>query len=401
MRILYVHSTVQPPPTDLQTDRFYLLSGGLEGDVLQPVWFQTPQEVEAMFGPGSYPVYTVGNFRYHWFLGNPIRGTRQKLSTFVFYVTKGLQLYRERRFDCVIAYSHLTTGLLAGAVKLLTGAKLIIEIVTSPNLVYITHRSRPTAGERIMKLYSDICLHLSMLMANRAHFLYPDQLAPYPLLRRKRNSVFHEFVPVSIIDRCGGSAEREQYVLLAGAPWYLKGADVLIEAFLALAAEFPNVKLKILGHYLDRTELDALSGGSPQIEVLQARPHVEALEIIKGATVVVLPSRCEGLGRVLIEAMAAALPLIGSRVGGIPVLVHDGENGFLVPPGDHVLLTARLRQLLGDARLRRRMGDAGYARAHGELNEASYVHQFTQMVEDAVANRDARPAPASMRPKAS
>jgi glycosyltransferase involved in cell wall biosynthesis len=387
MRILYVHSTVQPPPTNLQTDRFNLLSGELEGDVLQPIWFQIPEEVEAMFGPGSYPVYTAGKFRYHWFLSSARRGVRQRLATFRFYLRKGMQLHRERRFDCIVAYSHMTTGVLAGILKLLTGAKLIIEIVTSPDLVYITERAKPGPRERVMKVYSDFCLHVSMFLADRAHFLYPNQLRSFRLLRNRPNSVFHEFVPVSLVDRQEPRDGGEQYILLAGAPWYLKGADVLIKAFLMLAPDFLQVKLKILGHYLDRTELDALSGGSPQVEILQAIPHLEALEIIKKATVMVMPSRCEGLSRALIEAMAAAIPLVGSDVGGIPVLVRDGENGFLVPVGDYKALSDRLRKLLGNAALRERMGESGYARAHGELNEQTYVAAFTRMIQDTVAPR--------------
>src|SRR4051812_33321953 len=131
MRILYVHSTLVPPPTDLSRDRFYLLSEELEGDILQPIWFQTPAEVKAVFGPGSYPIYTVGRFRYHWFLSSNIPGARQRLDIFWFYFRKGTQLHRERRFDCIVAYSHMTTGLLAGLVKLYTGARLVIELVTS------------------------------------------------------------------------------------------------------------------------------------------------------------------------------------------------------------------------------------------------------------------------------
>jgi len=383
MRILYIHSTLVPPPTDLQTDRFYLLSSALEGDVLQPIWFKTPGEVEAIFGPGSYPVHTVGKFRYHWFLGSNLRGIRQRLATFRFYLGKGLELHRERKIDCIVAYSHMTTGLLAGVLKLLTGARLIIEIVTSPNEVYLAERAHPRLRERAMKLYSDFCLHLSMLAADRAHFLYPKQLDTYRLLRNMPNSVFHEFVPVSIIDKDENRELRERYVLLIGAPWYLKGADVLVKAFLPLVPEFPDVKLKILGYFPDRAELDALIGGSPQVEILKARPFLEALEIIKGATVMALPSRCEGLSRALIEGMAAGLPLLASRVGGIPVLVRDGENGFLVLPGDVETLRIRLRQLLEDGQLRRRMGESGYARAHGELSEERYVCEFARMVEAA------------------
>jgi glycosyltransferase involved in cell wall biosynthesis len=397
MRILYVHSTLVPPPTDLRMDRFSLLSSLLEGDVLQPIWFQTPGEVEAIFGPGSWPVYTVGKFRYHWYLSPLSRGVRQRLETFRFYIRKCLELHRERRIDCIVAYSHMTTGLLGGLLKLLTGARLVIEIATSPDLVYITERARPRLRERILKLYSDICLHLSMFMADRAHLLYPAQLYSYPLLRRKPGSVFHEFVPVSVIDRDEDREPGDLYVLLVGAPWFLKGVDVLVKAFLALAPEFPEVRLKVLGYYPDRAELDALTEGSPQIEILKARPNVEALEIIKRAAILVQPSRCEGLGRTLLEAMSAAVPVIGSDIGGIPMLVHDGENGFLVPVGDHRALGVRLRQLLEDKELRRRMGESGYARAHGELNEDTYVAEFARMVECAVGQKSADVSAAEQR----
>lgn len=384
MRILYIHATVVPPPTDLLTDRFFLLSEHLEGDVLQPVWFQTAEELEAVFGPGSYPVHSVGRFRYHWFLSNGVQTRRRRLEIFWFYLRKGLQLSRERRYDCIVAYSHLTTGLLAGVLKLLTGTRLIIEIATSPEFVGITDVPKPGWREWSKKAYSDLCLHLSMLLANRAHFLYPEQVSAYPLLRRVPNTVFHEFVPVSSIDRPGAGEASEPYVLFVGAPWYLKGVDVLTKAFLKVAPDYPNISLKLLGYFPDIQSLQALIGGSSRIEVLKARPNPETLEVIRRAAVLVLPSRCEGMGRVLIEAMAAGIPLIGSRVGGIPSVLEDGVNGFLVPAGDVEALSAKLRQLLGDAGLRRQMGDRGYERAHCELNEQVYVERFTGMVEATV-----------------
>ena len=89
MKILYVHATVVPPPTDLQTDRFYLLSEKLEGD-------------EAVFGPGSYPVYTAaGRFRYHWYLAYRHRGLRQKFATWWFYLSKGRELFKQRQYACM------------------------------------------------------------------------------------------------------------------------------------------------------------------------------------------------------------------------------------------------------------------------------------------------------------
>jgi glycosyltransferase involved in cell wall biosynthesis len=77
----------------------------------------------------------------------------------------------------------------------------------------------------------------------------------------------------------------------------------------------------------------------------------------------VLPAKKpEGLGNVLIEAMAMGKPVVGSAIGGIPEIILDGQNGFLAPPGNAGALAAALRRLLRDPELRRRMGEAGRRR---------------------------------------
>ena len=388
MRVLYIHSTQVPPSPDQRADRFYLLSETLEGDVLQPIWFRSPEEVEAALGPGSFPVYTSGRFRYHWFLAfDPDGRARSRLAQFWFYIRKGVTLHRERAFDCVIAYSHMTTGLMAACVKLFTGARLIIELVTAPQLIYITERPKPSPRDRVMKLYSDICLHLSLWAADRVHLLYAAQLSAYRLLRKRKASVFHEFVPVSSIGAHGEDGDEERYVLMVGSPWYLKGADRLIEAFHRLAADFPGVKLKVAGWYLNqhREELEALARGSAQIELVRAVPNPIMLQIIRRSLVLAQPSRCEGLPRTVTEALAAGVPVVGSDVGGICDLIHHGKNGFVAPGGDVTELEQRLRQLLADPELRRRMGANGYEFAHTQLTEQAYVQKFTAMVAAAVA----------------
>src|SRR4051812_14855167 len=124
MRILYIQASFVPPPISPNADRFQWLSETLEGDVLQPVWFSKPEEVEAEFGPGSYPVYTRGRFRYHWFLCQNYQGIWQRLAIFRFYLLKARELHRERPVRLIVAYSHKTTGLIAGVIKMFTGAKL-------------------------------------------------------------------------------------------------------------------------------------------------------------------------------------------------------------------------------------------------------------------------------------
>lgn len=387
MRILYIQPSLVPPPTDPRLDRFRLLSERLEGEVLQPVWYGKPSEVEAVFGPGSYPAYTSGSFRYHFLLAMAYAGRRSKYATLWFYIRKALELHKEKPFDCIVVYSHQTTGLIGVLLKLLTGAKLIVEIVTSPEHVCITERPVPTTGDRLRKLYSDITLHISTLASDRLHLLYPQQLHRYPLLRNRPATVFHEFVPVAAIGRSTGTPPEHPYLLLVGAPWYLKGADLLIAAFLRLAPDFPALHLKIQGHFPDRDQLEQLTQGSERIEVLRAVPLTETLERIRNAMVLVLPSRCEGMGRVLLEAMSAGVPVVGSNIGGIPFVVTDDRNGLIVPPNDVDALEQGLRRLVADPALRGRLGDGGFDMAKERFNEARYADQFASMVEDAVGPR--------------
>ncbi|NGZ02904.1 MAG: glycosyl transferase, partial [Nitrospira sp. WS238] len=77
--------------------------------------------------------------------------------------------------------------------------------------------------------------------------------------------------------------------------------------------------------------------------------HREDIEVcLAGFDCFVLPSLNEGMGRALIEAMAAGLPVVASRVGGIPALIKDGQNGLLVPPGNSSALAGALRRILYD-----------------------------------------------------
>ena len=384
MRVLYIHGTVVPPATDPNRDPFFLLSERLEGDVLHPIWFREPKEVEDALGPASYPVYQTGRFRYHWFFAGNFASLslRRKIAAMWFYISKGLRIYREQHFDCIITYSHLATGLCGVVLKMLTRAKFIVEITTSPDLVYVAELRSPALRERIMQLYSYLCLHICLWSCDRAQLRSPGLLAPYRMLRKVPVSVLAGFVPVSQIPRHTEDGERS--ILMVGAPWYLKGADLLIEAFQRLSPDFPGVKLKLLGYYPDGDRLAALAAGSRQIEILKARPHPEVLELISKATVFALPSRCEGTPRVVIEAMTAGVPVVGSDVGGIPYLLQDGRNGFVVPVGDVSALETRLRQLLSDSELRMKMGACGRELALTKFSEKAYVEQFTQSVTDVV-----------------
>ena len=82
-------------------------------------------------------------------------------------------------------------------------------------------------------------------------------------------------------------------------------------------------------------------------------------DLLKSFDIFVQPSLSEGLGSAIMEAMACSLPVIGSRVGGIPELIRDGENGLLVPPADAEKLSKAIQQLLDNPEVCRDMGLKG------------------------------------------
>lgn len=381
MRVLSIQATWVPPPEDTRADRFCLLSEHLEGDVLQPVWFERPEQVEELFGPGSYTEYRRGRFRYHWFTAFRYSGWQRKFRAPWFYISKGLEIHRKTPYDCIVVYSHMAPALAAVLLKKLTGARLIVEIMTAPELSYLYEHTRRTVGDRLMRLFSDFCLKVTVRASDRVHLLYGSQLSGYPRLSDVPASVFTDFVPVSLIPAY--QQEHEPVILMVGAPWYLKGADILIQAFKKIAGEFPDVILRIQGHNPNSPELEAMAK-HPRIEVVRAVPNPETLRRIARALLLAHPSRCDGVPRVLVEALGAGIPVVASDAGGNPATIRHGENGYLVPAENADELARRLRELLSDPELRRRMGAKGYEMAHTQFSERVYVEQFTRMVEATV-----------------
>lgn len=108
------------------------------------------------------------------------------------------------------------------------------------------------------------------------------------------------------------------------------------------------------------------------------------------AALVVLPSLREGLGNVLLEAMAHARPVIGSDVGGIPSVVEHGRNGLLVPPGDASALRSAMELLLGDAGLRARLGAAGRELVTARAGWDTITERTLAVYHDAVERKPAR-----------
>lgn len=152
------------------------------------------------------------------------------------------------------------------------------------------------------------------------------------------------------------------YVLGIGRMVTQKGFDLLIESFRALSADWPELHLILAGDGPARSGLEAQVerlGLATRVDFYGSVGHERAVELLKNAEVFVLSSRHEPQGIVVLEAMAAGTPVVAARVGGVPEIVRDGENGLLFTGGDDEALAAAIRRALTDEALRGRLVAAG------------------------------------------
>ncbi len=151
--------------------------------------------------------------------------------------------------------------------------------------------------------------------------------------------------------------QEGDYLMFAGGLGPYKGVDVLVDAWLGLESKVPLVLAGV-------RRPDTPSEFPPGVIVAENVPHEEVLRAWSHCLMGVVPSRWpEPFGTVALEAMAAGVPVVASRVGGLADLVVDEVTGVLVEPGDVRALREALRVLLSDPALRRRLGDAGRDRA--------------------------------------
>jgi glycosyltransferase involved in cell wall biosynthesis len=164
-----------------------------------------------------------------------------------------------------------------------------------------------------------------------------------------------------------------------------KALDVLVSAASLLAAELPGLRVLIAGGGPDEGRLRALVrelGLEETVLLLGLRRDVA--DVLAAVDVVALTSDREGTPLALMEAMAAAKPIVATNVGGIPDLVEDGVHGLLVPPRDPSALADALGRLLGDALLRDALGRNGQERQRQEFDVGVAVKRVEAIYEELI-----------------
>jgi glycosyltransferase involved in cell wall biosynthesis len=181
-------------------------------------------------------------------------------------------------------------------------------------------------------------------------------------------------------DRSGRDG-RPVEVLFVG--WMLPAKGV--RELLAAARELPGARFTLVGPEEPafvasiREELASLGA---RVRHLGALPREDVLALYREADVFTLPTWREGFPNVVLEAMAASLPVVATPVGAIPDAVRDGEEGLLVPPRDAAALTAALRRLCADPALRRSMGERARLRAESLFSREEVLSRLAAVYRE-------------------
>jgi starch synthase len=225
-----------------------------------------------------------------------------------------------------------------------------------------------------------------------------DILSAYPEISPERVRVIRngidtdEYRPdpdTDVLERYGVDLTRP-YVIFVGRITRQKGVPVLLRAASGL---IPEAQLVLLAGAADTPEqlaevtelVDGLRATrSGVFWIPEMLPKPEVIQLLTHATVFAIPSVYEPLGIVNLEAMACGTAVAGSRTGGIPEVVADGETGLLVPPGEPGPLADALNVLLRDPGRARAMGEAGRKRAVAEFGWPAIAAQTADLYAELV-----------------
>ncbi len=219
----------------------------------------------------------------------------------------------------------------------------------------------------------------------------------------KRTTIVHEGIDIDRIERAPRLDLHREFDLPPGCPLAgnvaalvpHKGQRHLIDAAALLVRRVPDARVLIVGagelagalaRQIRRLDLDG--------RVILTGFRADVPSVLKGLDLFVMSSVTEGLGTSVLDAMAAGLAVVGTRAGGIPESVLDGQTGLLAPPGDAPALARAIARLLQDTVQRQAFGAAGRRRARTAFSAERMVDE-TAATYAALAG--ARPSPAANR----
>lgn len=246
--------------------------------------------------------------------------------------------------------------------------------------------------QRIRRFYKPFVQHYLALSRDLADYLVHQVHVPLPRITEACNGVdTARFAPteagVQPIAGCPFNPVEHWLVGTVGRMQTVKDQTLLAHAFVLALTLAPGLKssmrLVMVGEGPLRTQAQTILDGAGMAGLawLPGERH-DIPDVMRGLHCFALPSLAEGISNTILEAMATALPVIATRVGGSADLVADGETGFIVPVSDPGALARRLVQLATDPGAAKLMGLAGRQRVLKHFSLQTMVATYQRVYDD-------------------
>ncbi|UZD91703.1 glycosyltransferase family 4 protein [Cognatishimia activa] len=191
----------------------------------------------------------------------------------------------------------------------------------------------------------------------------------------------------------GAKPASGQKLLFVGRLAAVKGLPILLQSMV----DVEGASLTVIGDGPDRGDLQAQTrdlGLADRVDFVGYKSQDDVAEALKNHDIFVLPSFAEGVPVVLMEAMATERPVITTQIAGIPELVENGVDGFLVPPGNTAALTEALKSLCADTKLQVKMGKSGRQKVTAGYTSKDEAAWLSKLFDGYISNdppMDVRP----------
>ena len=174
----------------------------------------------------------------------------------------------------------------------------------------------------------------------------------------------------------------------AGGSWKRKGLDRVVAATRELASQGRSIRLTVIGTPVPRTHRSSLVRSLGKLDLDYDRDQAIYEEAMRAATCLVHPARAECYGHALVEACERGLPVICSRVGGMPMIIRDRENGLLIEDDDDIgELVERILQVSDDPEFALALSEQGRLAWAKRLSWQSWADRFIELVTPLVLAR--------------
>ncbi|MBW2301676.1 MAG: glycosyltransferase family 4 protein [Deltaproteobacteria bacterium] len=297
---------------------------------------------------------------------------------------------RKKKADVLHAHWSVPQGMVGALCKRLLGMKLVVSVHGS-DVFWLNHTLLGKINRWIID-YADACT--------------VNSKATQDLVRKISNRDDIEIIPMGVdVDlfenvkrnkrRTKRLPRERKTVLFVGRLIEVKGVEYLIRAVPKILAIHPDLELLIIGSGPEKSRLVKLAeilNVQDSVVFKKEIPQEELPDYYCVADVVVLPSihtrkgETEGLGVVLLEAMACGVPVVGSNVGGIPDIIKHGETGLLAAEKDPEDLADKILKLVDDKRLRKRVIENGLKLVRENFSWDVIAEKFLQVYREVMQN---------------